>query len=117
MAGGGVYPLVDIGAGAGLSGARPSRGGSVDPALGPLAAVPDRRHLRGWAWRRHRIAGERPAAGDGGGAMSGFAWHGGRLAEARAVYGGKEWIDLSTGISPFPWPGAEHLAVDWRHFP
>src|SRR3546814_10360824 len=46
MAGGGVYPLVDIGAGAGLSGARPSRGGSVDPALGPLAAVPDRRHLR-----------------------------------------------------------------------
>src|SRR3546814_4863146 len=62
MAGGGVYPLVDIGAGAGLSGARPSRGGSVDPALGPLAAVPDRRHLRGWAWRRHRIAGERPAA-------------------------------------------------------
>lgn len=49
--------------------------------------------------------------------MSGFTWHGGRLAEARAVYGGNDWIDLSTGISPLSWPGADRIAVDWRCLP
>ncbi|AEG51326.1 L-threonine-O-3-phosphate decarboxylase [Sphingobium chlorophenolicum L-1] len=49
--------------------------------------------------------------------MSGFAWHGGRLAEARAAYGGADWIDLSTGISPLTWPGADHISMDWRCLP
>ena len=49
--------------------------------------------------------------------MSAFTWHGGRLAEARALYGGDDWIDLSTGISPLVWPGAEEGAVDWRGLP
>lgn len=49
--------------------------------------------------------------------MSGFSWHGGRLAEARAAYGGEDWIDLSTGISPLPWPGTEKIALDWRTLP
>ncbi|WP_242124289.1 threonine-phosphate decarboxylase [Sphingobium sp. Sx8-8] len=49
--------------------------------------------------------------------MNGFAWHGGRLGEARALYGGEEWIDLSTGISPIVWPGVERVAVDWRALP
>ncbi len=32
--------------------------------------------------------------------------HGGDLFEAIAHYGGEpeEWLDLSTGINPFPWP-------------
>lgn len=48
-----------------------------------------------------------------------FGWHGGRLAEARAIYGeGREgWIDLSTGINPVAWPGAQSLAIDWRALP
>lgn len=49
--------------------------------------------------------------------MSGFTWHGGRLAEARAAYGGTDWIDLSTGISPLVWPGAGQVAPDWRSLP
>jgi len=49
--------------------------------------------------------------------MSGFTWHGGRLSEAQARYGGDDWIDLSTGISPLMWPGAEAVALDWRALP
>ncbi|KXU33746.1 threonine-phosphate decarboxylase [Sphingobium sp. 22B] len=49
--------------------------------------------------------------------MSGFTWHGGRLAEAWGAYGGQDWIDLSTGISPLAWPGSDHLSIDWRHLP
>ncbi|WP_313809480.1 threonine-phosphate decarboxylase [Sphingobium sp.] len=49
--------------------------------------------------------------------MSGFTWHGGRLAEARAAYGGEEWIDLSTGISPLTWPGIDDVSTDWRCLP
>ncbi len=53
--------------------------------------------------------------------MSGaaFTWHGGRLADARAVYGdGPEpWIDLSTGINPAPWPCANAIALDWQRLP
>ena len=33
-----------------------------------------------------------------------FAVHGGRLDLARAVYGGDDWLDLSTGISPWAYP-------------
>lgn len=49
--------------------------------------------------------------------MSGFSWHGGRLAEARAVYGGEQWIDLSTGINPLAWPGVDEVTIDWRALP
>ena len=50
--------------------------------------------------------------------MSGaFHWHGGRLADARAHYGGADWIDLSTGINPLPWPGAATIAPDWQALP
>lgn len=51
--------------------------------------------------------------------MSGeFSIHGGRLAQARAHFGGapQDWLDLSTGINPVAWPGAES-AVDWRSLP
>lgn len=52
--------------------------------------------------------------------MSGeFAIHGGRLAEARAHFGGapEDWLDLSTGISPVAWQGGESAAIDWRGLP
>lgn len=49
--------------------------------------------------------------------MSQWTFHGGRLAEARALYGGEDWLDLSTGINPTPWPGAKDLAVDWQRLP
>jgi len=36
-----------------------------------------------------------------------FRFHGGRVDRARALFpGGGDWIDLSTGISPFAWPAA-----------
>ena len=35
-----------------------------------------------------------------------FCAHGGRVAAARAAFGGAEWIDLSTGIAPWAWPAA-----------
>lgn len=45
--------------------------------------------------------------------------HGGALESARRHYGGaaEQWIDLSTGISPWPWPGASAIAPDWRRLP
>lgn len=46
-----------------------------------------------------------------------WTWHGGGLEAARAQFGGEDWIDLSTGINPHPWPGAGTLAVDWRRLP
>lgn len=33
-----------------------------------------------------------------------FGSHGGRVAAARAAFGGDDWIDLSTGIAPWAWP-------------
>jgi cobalamin biosynthetic protein CobC len=46
-------------------------------------------------------------------------FHGGRLSEARAAYGGAggPWLDLSTGISPHAWPGVADLDIDWRALP
>jgi cobalamin biosynthetic protein CobC len=44
--------------------------------------------------------------------------HGGRLNEARALFGGDaaDWLDLSTGINPNPWqPSVTRL--DWRALP
>jgi cobalamin biosynthesis protein CobC len=36
-----------------------------------------------------------------------FTAHGGRVDAARAVFGGDHWIDLSTGIAPWPYPVAD----------
>ena len=45
--------------------------------------------------------------------------HGGALSEAIAKYGGtaSEWLDLSTGISPFSLPLPEISADRWRRLP
>lgn len=51
--------------------------------------------------------------------MSTFVAHGGRLSAACARYGGapEDWLDLSTGINPVPWPGAQTYVPDWRALP
>ncbi|WP_226661776.1 threonine-phosphate decarboxylase CobD [Alteriqipengyuania lutimaris] len=52
--------------------------------------------------------------------MSGaFDWHGGRLDAACARFGGtrEEWLDLSTGINPCPWPVPVDLAPEWHALP
>ncbi len=46
-----------------------------------------------------------------------WTWHGGGLAAAQRHFGGGDWIDLSTGINPHPWPGAAEMAFDWQHLP
>lgn len=48
-----------------------------------------------------------------------WRWHGGGLAAARAHFGGATdaWIDLSTGINPQAWPGADACTPDWRRLP
>ena len=45
--------------------------------------------------------------------------HGGRLREAAAHYGIalENWLDLSTGINPFPWPVPELPATCWQRLP
>ena len=46
--------------------------------------------------------------------------HGGDLTEAMAHYGGTPdmWLDLSTGINPWPWPMPPALpARVWRRLP
>ena len=45
--------------------------------------------------------------------------HGGDLATAQLLYGGKpeDWIDLSTGINPWPYPLPEVPAEAWTHLP
>lgn len=51
--------------------------------------------------------------------MNAFVIHGGRLDEACAQFGGapSDWLDLSTGINPCPWPGADAIQPDWRALP
>ncbi|MBA4751121.1 MAG: pyridoxal phosphate-dependent class II aminotransferase [Sphingopyxis sp.] len=46
-----------------------------------------------------------------------WMWHGGGLEAAKRHFGGSDWIDLSTGINPHPWPGAAGMAFDWRRLP
>jgi cobalamin biosynthetic protein CobC len=46
-----------------------------------------------------------------------WTWHGGNLAAAKRHFGGNDWIDLSTGINPMPWPGADQIAIDWQRLP
>jgi cobalamin biosynthetic protein CobC len=51
--------------------------------------------------------------------VSQWTWHGGQLERARKAFGnsGAQWIDLSTGINPNPWPGANGIAIDWTRLP
>lgn len=49
--------------------------------------------------------------------MSRWTWHGGGLAAARAHFGEGDWLDLSTGINPHAWPGADAVPIDWRRLP
>lgn len=48
-----------------------------------------------------------------------WTWHGGGLAAARAHFGESDapWLDLSTGINPHGWPGANRIAIDWQRLP
>ena len=46
-----------------------------------------------------------------------WTWHGGGVAAARAHFGGQDWLDLSTGINPYSWPGASSVEADWRRLP
>jgi len=48
-----------------------------------------------------------------------WTWHGGGLSAARARFGGEEsdWLDLSTGINPRPWPIPPSLPIDWVRLP
>lgn len=41
-----------------------------------------------------------------------FCAHGGRVTAAARAFGGDDWIDLSTGIAPWPYP---HGAIDPGH--
>ena len=45
--------------------------------------------------------------------------HGGRLRDAALHYGiaEAEWLDLSSGISPWPWPIPEIPARAWARLP
>ncbi|MFC3556207.1 aminotransferase class I/II-fold pyridoxal phosphate-dependent enzyme [Sphingomonas qilianensis] len=54
-------------------------------------------------------------------ALATFCTHGGRVADARAVFGegdrhGGDWIDLSTGIAPWAWPVGD-LDMGWARLP
>jgi len=48
-----------------------------------------------------------------------WTWHGGGLSAARAQFGegAEPWLDLSTGINPHPWSGANTIDIDWRRLP
>lgn len=51
--------------------------------------------------------------------MTAWTHHGGRLGDARAAWpdAPTPWLDLSTGINPHAWPGADDMAIDWRALP
>lgn len=46
-----------------------------------------------------------------------WTWHGGGIDAARRHFGGGDWIDLSTGINPQPWPNAAEVMFDWQRLP
>lgn len=46
-----------------------------------------------------------------------WTWHGGGLEAARRHFGGSDWLDLSTGINPRPWPVVNAPAIDWQRLP
>ena len=45
--------------------------------------------------------------------------HGGDLTEAMARYGGSPqmWLDLSTGVNPWPWPIPDWPGALWQRLP
>jgi cobalamin biosynthetic protein CobC len=43
--------------------------------------------------------------------------HGGKLREARLMYGGENWIDLSTGINPIGYPVSPAAPEAWHRLP
>ncbi len=43
--------------------------------------------------------------------------HGGGIVAAKRHFGEGDWIDLSTGLNPHPWPGAASMVFDWRRLP
>jgi cobalamin biosynthetic protein CobC len=49
----------------------------------------------------------------------GFVHHGGRLDAAARRFGGAaaDWLDLSTGLNPCPWPLERAPRVDWTALP
>ncbi len=49
--------------------------------------------------------------------MTPWTWHGGGITAARRHFGGDDWLDLSTGINPVPWPGVDTLHFDWQALP
>ena len=51
--------------------------------------------------------------------MESWLWHGGGLRAAREQFGNdaEEWLDLSTGINPHPWPGIADVQIDWQRLP
>lgn len=48
-----------------------------------------------------------------------FLFHGGRVSEAARAYGGapEDWLDLSTGLNPKPWPVPQDQPIDWTALP
>jgi cobalamin biosynthetic protein CobC len=46
-----------------------------------------------------------------------WTWHGGGLEAAKREFGDGDWLELSTGINPHPWPGAAGMAFDWQRLP
>ncbi len=48
-----------------------------------------------------------------------WTWHGGALEAAKRQFGtgSAPWLDLSTGINPHRWPGADTIAIDWQRLP
>ncbi|MGV7119284.1 aminotransferase class I/II-fold pyridoxal phosphate-dependent enzyme [Sphingopyxis sp. 550A] len=48
-----------------------------------------------------------------------WTWHGGALEAAKRHFGTGDapWLDLSTGINPHRWPGADKMAIDWHRLP
>ena len=74
-----------------------------------------------WPGRRGRVG--RPEKADRGrdqGRQRGPMEHGGDLADAMATGGGEpsDWLDLSTGINPHPWPVPAELRTEgWTRLP
>ena len=46
-----------------------------------------------------------------------WTWHGGGIEAARRHFGSGDWIDLSTGINPHPWPIDAAMSYDWQRLP
>ena len=51
--------------------------------------------------------------------MNDWSVHGGRIAAARRAWPAvrADWLDLSTGINPHPWPIERAGAIDWQRLP